>query len=71
MIRSNKREALHSRQSFRLLNSEIGNDHNTETAKKLGDFCFRLLNSEIGNDLNMENQVFNVMISVFVSLTRR
>ena len=50
MIRSNKREALHSRQSFRLLNSEIGNDHNTETAKKLGDFCFRLLNSEIGND---------------------
>ena len=37
---------------FRLLNSEIGNDHDDpifEYENLLKD-CFRLLNSEIGND---------------------
>ena len=36
--------------SFRLLNSEIGNDHNFGIWLKLLDKGFRLLNSEIGND---------------------
>ena len=39
--------------SFRLLNSEIGNDQDLyqKSCLKL-PFCFRLLNSEIGNDQN-------------------
>ena len=35
---------------FRLLNSEIGNDHTVTRTKRLRSKCFRLLNSEIGND---------------------
>ena len=37
--------------SFRLLNSEIGNDRKCYVIHgKYSDLCFRLLNSEIGND---------------------
>ena len=37
--------------SFRLLNSEIGNDRVVTTIYKQCANSFRLLNSEIGNDL--------------------
>ncbi len=36
--------------SFRLLNSEIGNDPYNEDVESLISKRFRLLNSEIGND---------------------
>ena len=41
-------------ESFRLLNSEIGNDHSwwSYQFRKIGSF--RLLNSEIGNDQSKE-----------------
>ena len=35
---------------FRLLNSEIGNDHTCRKSLFERPFRFRLLNSEIGND---------------------
>ena len=38
---------------FRLLNSEIGNDHDVATELEIIDSGFRLLNSEIGNDLKV------------------
>ena len=39
--------------SFRLLNSEIGNDQEKEfKSNRLTAYSFRLLNSEIGNDQN-------------------
>ena len=42
--------------SFRLLNSEIGNDRDTLLCQtRLSGSCFRLLNSEIGNDQAFEN----------------
>ena len=37
---------------FRLLNSEIGNDHRINWRGNLKKLGFRLLNSEIGNDHN-------------------
>ena len=41
--------------SFRLLNSEIGNDRDTLLCQtRLSGSCFRLLNSEIGNDQIVE-----------------
>ncbi len=36
--------------SFRLLNSEIGNDRPDRLRHEIRRFGFRLLNSEIGND---------------------
>ena len=36
--------------SFRLLNSEIGNDHHEMVFNRKDSQRFRLLNSEIGND---------------------
>ena len=58
--------------SFRLLNSEIGNDQKSMEMIKKAFRGFRLLNSEIGND---PNPSATMMILnghwVFVSLTRR
>ena len=58
--------------SFRLLNSEIGNDHLIVLFILKSPFRFRLLNSEIGNDqvARMKHYIFQVK-AVFVSLTRR
>ena len=50
--------------SFRLLNSEIGNDQAIEkycNSNKL--FSFRLLNSEIGNDLEHIVNDFRIWLS--------
>ena len=45
---------------FRLLNSEIGNDHKEVVAEKLNCPDFRLLNSEIGNDHRLEEKIENI-----------
>ena len=42
---------------FRLLNSEIGNDHRINWRGNLKKLGFRLLNSEIGKDLKNNGQV--------------
>ena len=60
-----------AKRCFRLLNSEIGNDHkNRLILYRTYPIGFRLLNSEIGNDqpiiINERNRQ-----KVFVSLTRR
>ena len=44
---------IYDDESFRLLNSEIGNDQKEVIKMKLNEECFRLLNSEIGNDRNL------------------
>ena len=56
--------------SFRLLNSEIGNDQKSMEMIKKAFRGFRLLNSEIGNDLKGVIKIEN-LTRVFVSLTRR
>ena len=58
---------------FRLLNSEIGNDHKLGCSVLLVGYRvrFRLLNSEIGNDLTNETFTKKRVCFVFVSLTRR
>ena len=57
--------------SFRLLNSEIGNDRVSDKYVLMKSSSFRLLNSEIGNDLKYEIRKREVTMNVFVSLTRR
>ena len=56
--------------SFRLLNSEIGNDQLIDKSKEKEIDRFRLLNSEIGND-QKETTISAPPAPVFVSLTRR
>ena len=50
MIMSNVRNNVNLVGRFRLLNSEIGNDHETIFTQEGPNLRFRLLNSEIGND---------------------
>ena len=50
MMIAEKKFVVNNSLRFRLLNSEIGNDHRDEKYKQFLGFCFRLLNSEIGND---------------------
>ena len=57
--------------SFRLLNSEIGNDLTWIKECLLKPNSFRLLNSEIGYDLLVEENISEYVAIVFVSLTRR
>ncbi len=51
MIKYKKFKLVAHNGGFRLLNSEIGNDHESyfRICVKI-NCCFRLLNSEIGND---------------------
>ena len=71
MIKNKADKVYYKYFNFRLLNSEIGNDH--EWFNDTGKFIshFRLLNSEIGNDLVQEVATINGLPSIFVSLTRR
>ena len=57
--------------SFRLLNSEIGNDQIFRFRFVVEVQCFRLLNSEIGNDQLKRMLINKGLTLVFVSLTRR
>ena len=50
MIKKGSFKNVQSCSCFRLLNSEIGNDLQKFSKRKLKKYCFRLLNSEIGND---------------------
>ena len=45
--------------SFRLLNSEIGNDPKGRLIMKIVIVGFRLLNSEIGNDHHLHDTIYD------------
>ena len=51
MIGRNTQKGCRPSFSFRLLNSEIGNDQDVDLRYTQSGLGFRLLNSEIGNDL--------------------
>ncbi len=50
MIKKDSKTFKSDRLSFRLLNSEIGNDLEKNVNQQGANIGFRLLNSEIGND---------------------
>ena len=55
MIKGSLVHRQHEQLCFRLLNSEIGNDHRIPRIRMRRLKSFRLLNSEIGNDQNEQN----------------
>ena len=60
MIRVQEERQRGSCTSFRLLNSEIGNDQDMADYLAGRKKSFRLLNSEIGNDLDTDNVITKI-----------